>query len=383
MSTMALASLFSPGRLGAVLAKEFVQMRRDRITFAMMLVVPIVQLLLFGYAINNDPKGLPAAVLALGQDRYTRSVVAALEVSGYYRFAKRPESAAEAQSLMARGAISFLVTIPSDFGMRVERGDEPRILVEADATDPAASSNAVGALQTIASRALTRALGTEELKREQSESALSFVVHRRYNPEGITQYNIVPGLLGVILQMTMVMMTAMALTREIERGTMENLLAMPATPGEIMLGKVLPYLAVGSVQVAVVLSAAKLLFGVPFLGSLGLLLTCVTIFVLALVLLGYTISTMARTQLQAMQLTFFFFLPSLLLSGFMFPYAGMPLWAQWLGEIFPLTHFLRVVRAIMLKGADLGDIGLEVFYLSIFVPLYAGIALLRFRSTLD
>jgi ABC-2 type transport system permease protein len=380
---MTALALFSPGRLGAVLAKEFVQMRRDRITFAMMLVVPIVQLLLFGYAINNDPKGLPAAVLALGQDRYTRSVVAALEVSGYYRFGKRPESAAEAESLMARGAISFLVTIPSDFGMRVERGDEPRILVEADATDPAASSNAVGALQTIASRALTRALGTEELQREQSESALSFVIHRRYNPEGITQYNIVPGLLGVILQMTMVMMTAMALTREIERGTMENLLAMPATPGEIMLGKVLPYLAVGSVQVAVVLSAAKLLFGVPFLGSLGLLLTCVTIFVLALVLLGYTISTMARTQLQAMQLTFFFFLPSLLLSGFMFPYAGMPLWAQWLGEIFPLTHFLRVVRAIMLKGADLGDIGLEVFYLSIFVPIYAGLALMRFRSTLD
>ena len=373
----------SAGRLGAILAKEFVQMRRDRITFAMMLVVPIIQLLLFGYAINNDPKGLPAAVLALGQDRYTRSVVAALEVSGYYRFARRPESAAEAESLMARGAISFLVTIPSDFGMRVERGDEPRILVEADATDPAASSNAVGALQTIAGRALTRELGTEDQARQQSESVLSFVVHRRYNPEGITQYNIVPGLLGVILQMTMVMMTAMALTREIERGTMENLLAMPATAGEIMLGKVLPYLAVGSVQVAVVLSAAKLLFGVPFLGSLTLLLACVTIFVLALVLLGYTISTLARTQLQAMQLTFFFFLPSLLLSGFMFPFAGMPLWAQWLGEIFPLTHFLRVVRAIMLKGADLGDIGTEVLWLSIFVPLYAGIALMRFRSTLD
>lgn len=383
MSAMAFAARFSPGRLGAMLAKEFVQMRRDRITFAMMLVVPVIQLLLFGYAINNDPKGLPAAVLALGQDRYTRSVVAALEVSGYYRFGKRPESAAEAESLMARGAISFLVTIPSDFGMRVERGDEPRILVEADATDPAASSNAVGALQTIANRALTRALGNEDAVRQQSESALSFVVHRRYNPEGITQYNIVPGLLGVILQMTMVMMTAMALTREIERGTMENLLAMPATPGEIMLGKVLPYLAVGSVQVAVVLSAAKLLFGVPFLGSLGLLLACVLIFVLALVLLGYTISTMARTQLQAMQLTFFFFLPSLLLSGFMFPYAGMPMWAQWLGEIFPLTHFLRVVRAIMLKGADLGDIGLEAMVLALFVPLYAGLALMRFRSTLD
>ncbi|SFJ27010.1 ABC-2 type transport system permease protein [Bosea sp. OK403] len=376
-------ALFSPSRLGAVLAKEFVQMRRDRITFAMMLAVPIVQLLLFGYAINNDPKGLPAAVLALGQDRYTRSVVAALQVSGYYRFGRQPESAAEAESLMARGAISFLVTIPSDFGARVERGDEPRILVEADATDPAASSGAVSALQTIAGRALTRALGNEAAVREQSQSALSFIVHRRYNPEGITQYNIVPGLLGVILQMTMVMMTSMALTREIERGTMENLLAMPATPTEIMLGKVLPYLAVGSVQVVVVLSAAKLLFGVPFLGSLPLLLTCVLIFVLALVLLGYTISTMARTQLQAMQLTFFFFLPSLLLSGFMFPFAGMPGWAQAIGELFPLTHFLRVIRAIMLKGAGLDDVGVEVFWLSVFVPAYAGLALMRFRSTLD
>jgi ABC-2 type transport system permease protein len=376
-------ALFSPSRLGAMLAKEFVQMRRDRITFAMMLAVPIVQLLLFGYAINNDPKGLPAAVLALGQDRYTRSVVAALQVSGYYRFGRQPESAAEAESLMARGAISFLVTIPSDFGARVERGDEPRILVEADATDPAASSGAVSALQTIAGRALTRALGNEAAVREQSQSALSFIVHRRYNPEGITQYNIVPGLLGVILQMTMVMMTSMALTREIERGTMENLLAMPATPAEIMLGKVLPYLAVGSVQVVVVLSAAKLLFGVPFLGSLLLLLSCVLIFVLALVLLGYTISTMARTQLQAMQLTFFFFLPSLLLSGFMFPFAGMPGWAQAIGELFPLTHFLRVIRAIMLKGAGLDDVGVEVFWLSVFVPAYAGLALMRFRSTLD
>ncbi|SEG13854.1 ABC transporter permease [Bosea lathyri] len=373
----------SAGRLGAILAKEFVQMRRDRITFAMMLVVPIVQLLLFGFAINNDPKGLPAAILALGQDRYTRAVVSALEVSGYYRFERRPESAAEAESLMARGAISFLVTIPSDFGTRVERADAPRILVEADATDPAASSGAVASLQTVANRALLRAQGLQAATKEQDEGSLSFVVHRRYNPEGITQYNIVPGLLGVILQMTMVMMTAMALTREIERGTMENLLAMPATASEIMLGKVLPYLAVGCVQVAVVLSAAKLLFGVPFLGGLALLLGSVLIFVLALVLLGYTISTVARTQLQAMQLTFFFFLPSLLLSGFMFPFAGMPGWAQSLGELFPLTHFLRVIRAIMLKGAGLDDVGREVFYLAVFVPAYAGLALMRFRSTLD
>lgn len=380
-----MTGLFSPRRLGAMLAKEFVQMRRDRITFAMMLAVPIVQLLLFGYAINNDPRGLPAAVLALGQDRYTRAVVSALEVSNYYRFGERPQSAAEAESLMAKGEISFLVTIPSDFGARVERADEPRILVEADATDPAAASGAVSALGTIANRALLRAQGREPVTDPAGASgdSLSFVVHRRYNPENITQYNIVPGLLGVILQMTMVMMTAMALTREIERGTMENLLAMPATAGEIMLGKVLPYLAIGAVQVVIVLGAAKLLFAVPFLGGLGLLLTCVLVFVLALVLLGYTISTVARTQLQAMQLTFFFFLPSLMLSGFMFPFAGMPGWAQTLGELFPLTHFLRIIRAIMLKGAGLGDIGDEIFYLSLFVPVYAGLALMRFRSTLD
>lgn len=379
-----MSAFFSIRRLGALLAKEFVQMRRDRITFAMMLAVPILQLLLFGYAINNDPRGLPAAILALGHDRYTRAVVSALEVSDYYRFRERPQSAAQAESLMAKGDISFLVTIPSDFGVRVERADQPRILVEADATDPAAASGAVASLGTIVSRALLRAQGEPETNPAAAGGdELSLVVHRRYNPENITQYNIVPGLLGVILQMTMVMMTAMALTREIERGTMENLLAMPTTAGEIMLGKVLPYLAVGAVQVVVVLSAAKLLFGVPFLGGLALLLSCVLIFVLALVLLGYTISTMARTQLQAMQLTFFFFLPSLMLSGFMFPFAGMPGWAQTLGELFPLTHFLRIIRAIMLKGADLGDIGDEVFYLSLFVPVFAGVALMRFRNTLD
>lgn len=379
-----MSALFSIRRLGALLAKEFVQMRRDRITFAMMLAVPILQLLLFGYAINNDPRGLPAAILALGQDRYTRAVVSALEVSDYYRFRERPQSAAQAESLMAKGDISFLVTIPSDFGVRVERADQPRILVEADATDPAAASGAVSALGTIVGRALLRVQGEPETNPAAAGAdGLSFVVHRRYNPENITQYNIVPGLLGVILQMTMVMMTAMALTREIERGTMENLLAMPTTAGEIMLGKVLPYLVVGAIQVVIVLSAAKLLFGVPFLGGLALLLSCVLIFVLALVLLGYTISTMARTQLQAMQLTFFFFLPSLMLSGFMFPFAGMPGWAQTLGELFPLTHFLRIIRAIMLKGADLGDIGDEVFYLSLFVPVYASVALMRFRNTLD
>lgn len=374
---------FSFSRLGAILGKEFVQMRRDRITFAMMLGVPIMQLLLFGFAINNDPKGLPTALLNMNNGRYARAIITAMETSGYFRFAARAQTEEEAEGLIASGKVAFVVTIPSDFGARVDRGEQPSILVEADATDPAAASGAIGALQTIGSRALLREQGRETIAKEQTQATLNIIAHKRYNPEGVSQYNIVPGLLGVILQMTMMMMTSMALTREIERGTMENLLAMPATGMEIMLGKILPFLTVGAVQVVVILTAAKLLFGVPFVGSLTLLLFSVFLFVSALVLLGYTFSTFARTQMQAMQLTFFFFLPSILLSGFMFPFSGMPLWARGLGEIFPLTHFLRTIRAIMLKGAQLGEIANELSVLLVFVLLYAGIALLRFRKTLD
>ena len=376
-------AFFSFGRLGALLIKEFIQMRRDRLTFAMMLGVPLMQLVLFGYAINNDPKSLPAALVAIGNDHYTRAIVSALQTTNYYRFAHVAASAAEAEALMASGRVSFVVTIPADFARRVDRGDSPQILVEADATDPSASSGAISTLSTLATRALLRERGLERQAAESARENLEVVVHRRYNPEGVSQYNIVPGLLGVILQMTMVMMTAMALTRETERGTMENLLAMPASPVEIMLGKVLPYLVVGSVQVAVVLVAAKLLFGVPFVGSMPMLLSVILVFVMALVLLGYTISTVSRTQMQAMQLTFFFFLPSILLSGFMFPYRGMPGWAQALGEILPLTHFLRVIRAVMLKGADFAAIAPEVAWLAGFVVFFGGLALLRFRRTLD
>ncbi|WP_095202858.1 ABC transporter permease [Mesorhizobium carmichaelinearum] len=376
-------SIFSFARLGALLIKEFIQMRRDRITFAMMLGVPLLQLVLFGFAINNDPKGLPTALVAMSNDQYTRAMVSALQVTGYYRFDHVTESAEEAEFLMARGDVSFVVTIPADFASRVERGDNPQILIEADATDPSAASGAISTLSTVASQALLRAQGMQAAAAEDARQQLQVVVHQRYNPEGISQYNIVPGLLGVILQMTMVMMTAMALTRETERGTMENLLAMPSSPAEIMLGKVLPFLVVGAVQVAVVLVAAKLLFDIPFVGSLTLLLSSVLVFVLSLVLLGYTISTMARSQMQAMQLTFFFFLPSLLLSGFMFPYRGMPGWAQALGEIFPLTHFLRITRAVMLKGADFHAIAAEIGWLVVFVLVFAGTALLRFRRTLD
>lgn len=376
-------NVFSFRRLYAMLMKEFVQMRRDRVTFAMMLGVPLMQLVLFGFAINSDPKGLASAVVALGQDRYARALISAMEVSGYYRFVLRPQTAAEADAALAAGKVSFVLTIPSDFGRRVERGEGPTVLVEADATDPAAASGAVAALQTIAARALAREQGRAASGADAAAGALSIVVHRRYNPEGVSQYNIVPGLLGVILQMTMTIMTSVALTREIERGTMENLLALPATGAEIMLGKILPFFIVGAAQVVVILFAAKLLFAVPFVGGLPLLLASVLIFVCALVLLGYAFSTFARTQMQAMQLAFFFFLPSILLSGFMFPFSGMPAWARAVGEAFPLTHFLRVVRAVMLKGAGAAEVRSENLWLIGFLLLYAGVALLRFRKTLD
>ena len=370
-------------RLSAVWAKEFVQMRRDRVTFAMMLGIPVLLLILFGYAINTDPKRLDAALLATGQDHYSRAIVSALEVSNYYRFKARPTTDSEAEGLIQGGAVQFLVVIPSDFGARVDRGDKPQILIEADATDPAAASGAISALGEIASRALLREQGRELEAAEDKDRELSIVIHRRYNPDAISQYFIVPGLLGVILQMTMVMMTSIALTREIERGTMENLLAMPANGFEIMLGKVLPYFIVGGVQVAVILTAARLLFHVPFVGNLGMLLAGVLLFVFAMVLLGYTFSTLARSQMQAMQLTFFFFLPSILMSGFMFPFHGMPDWAQVVGNLLPMTHFLRVVRAVMLKGANWSEIGFEFFVLALYVPAFSLLALLRFRRTLD
>jgi ABC-2 type transport system permease protein len=374
---------FSFHRLLALLAKELIQMRRDRLTFGMMLGIPLMQLVMFGYAINTDPKALPAALVSPVSDHFSRAITAAIETTGYYDLTAVGVTAEEANRLMMHGDVAFIITIPSDTGIRALRGEKPQILVEADASDPAAASGAVSALASVAQRALRRELGTEAQSTAQANSSLDIVVHRRFNPEGITQYNVVPGLLGVILQMTMVMMTAMALTREIERGTMENLLAMPSTPFEIMVGKVAPYVGIGAVQVIVVLTASKLLFAVPFIGSMPLLLGAILLFIVALVLLGYTISTFARTQMQAMQLTFFLFLPSMLLSGFMFPFRGMPDWAQNIGEILPLTHFLRIIRGVMLKGAEAADIGSELLALLIFATVFTLAALLRFRRTLD
>ena len=374
---------FSLARFWAVLTKEFVQMRRDRLTFAMMIGVPILQLVLFGFAINADPKALPTAVLAADNSVYSRTLVRALENSGYFRVVREIGSERDAERALALGTVQFVITIPENFARKLERGERPVLLVEADATDPAATSNALAALNAINQSALSRDLHGVLRNLQTTPPAFELRVQRRYNPEGITQYNIVPGLIGVVLTMTMVMMTSLAVTREYERGTMENLLATPLRPIEVMVGKIIPYIIVGYVQVTVILVVAKWLFEVPMVGSLVLLSAALVLFIAANLAIGYTFSTLAKSQMQAMQMTFFFFLPSMLLSGFMFPFRGMPQWAQWLGEILPLTHFLRVVRGILLKGNGAMQILPDVWPMVVFLLIAGTIALNRYRETLD
>ena len=374
---------FSVARVYAVLNKEFIQMRRDVFTFAMIFGVPILQLLLFGFAINNDPKHLPAAVSISDPGTFANSIVAALNNSGYFEIVSATNDPKAANRLLAKGKVSFVLEIPANFSRDLVRGADPELLIQADATDPASSSNAVGALGEIATDALRDDLTGPLAVRAGAAPGFTTVIQRLYNPEIITQYNIVPGLLGIILTMTMVLMTSMALTRERERGTYENLLAMPATPVEIMIGKIAPNVAVGAVQAAIVLLAAKLIFGVPMIGSLTLLSGVVLLFIAANLAVGYTFSTIAETQLQAMQMMVFFLLPAILLSGFAFPFRGMPVWAQWIGEVLPVTHFLRVVRGILLKGNGAVEIWPDVWPLILFLFAAGGIALLRFRRTLD
>ena len=374
---------FALHRFTAVLMKEFVQMRRDRLTFAMMIGVPIMQLVLFGYAINMDPKGLPAAVVSAESSPFSRSLVRALENTGYYRVVATPATLDEADRMLVMGKVQFVLQIPEDFSRRVQRGDSGIVLVEADATDPAATSNAISALQQVGRTGLDHDLTGSLAPLKAGPAPFEIRVHRRYNPEGVTQYNIVPGLMGVVLTMTMIMMTSIAMTRERERGTMENLLATPVRPLEVMLGKIVPYIVVGYVQVVVILTAAKFLFQVPMVGSLLLLSTVLILFIAANLAIGFTFSTLARSQMQAMQMTMFFFLPSILLSGFMFPYRGMPGWAQALGEVFPLTHFLRIVRGIMLKGAGLAEIAPNVWPLAAILLVVSALALKRYQRTLD
>jgi len=370
-------------RIAAIFIKELQQMLRDRLTFAMAVGVPILQLVLFGYAINTDPKGLPTAVVMQDGGSMGRSVLAALQTSGYFRVTHSGISEAEGDALLTRGEVQFLVVLPGDFTRRVVRGERPPLLVAADATDPSASGNAIAALQQLSGQALARELGGPLAALQPGPPPFELRLQRRYNPEGLSRYNIVPGLIGTILTMTMVMLTSLAMTRERERGTMEHLLATPVRPLEVMVGKILPYVFLGYVQLLVIMGAAWALFEVPMLGSLPLLLAMIGVFMLANLGVGFTFSTLARNQLQALQMTFFFFLPSMLLSGFMFPFRGMPPWAQGLGELLPLTHFLRIVRGIMLKGSGAAELLPELWPMLAFLLVAGLIALKRYRQTLD
>ena len=370
-------------RIWAILVKETIQMRRDRMTFAMMVALPIIQLILFGFAINTDPKHLPAAIYAEENTSFTRAILDGFENSNYYEFVQQIQDQSEAETLLAEGKVAFIVHIPLGFTKQLIRQQRPQILIEADASDPSASSNAIGRAKEIVSRAVAREFTGSLSYLQEKAPPIDVITHQKYNPEGITQYNIVPGLLGVILTMTSVMITSMAMTRESEKGNLENILAMPSRAHEVMLGKILPYVLVGMVQTTIILSAAKYLFFVPFIGGLEVLLTGVLVFIVANLCLGFTFSTIAKTQMQAMQLTFFFFLPSILLSGFMFPFRGMPNWAQFIGEILPLTHFLRIVRGVMLKGTSWTESANEFGILGIFIVVVGIIAVSRYRRTLD
>jgi len=376
-------AFFSWPRFIAVLMKEFVQMKRDRLTFGMIVGVPIIQLVLFGFAINTDPKGLPAAMVVNDESPFSRSLVRALENSQYFKFTHRAASEAEADRMLKMGDVQFVLVIPSDFSRKLQRGEHPQLLLAADATDPSATGNALATLNQVVKQALDQELTGPLAQLKSGDVPVDLRIQRRFNPEGITRYNIVPGLMGVILTMTMIMMTALAMTRERERGTMENLLATPVRPIEVMAGKIAPFIIVGYLQVTLILSAAKLIFGVPIVGSLAVLSMALIVFIAANLSVGFTFSTVAKNQLQAMQMTFFFFLPSMLLSGFMFPFRGMPDWAQVIGEVLPLTHFLRIVRGVLLKGNGLGEILPELWPIGLFMLVAGAVALKRYRQTLD
>src|SRR5712675_2702239 len=363
----------------AMLVKEFIQLRRDRVSFAMIVMIPVMQLLLFGYAINTTPRNLPTAVLLQEDSDLARSILKALENTAYFRFTREVHDVAEFDNLLQSGKVLFGVEIPRGFERAVRRGDRPALLIAADATDPVAAGSALGTLGAVVQTALAHDLQAGD------PPSMPFEIrtHARYNPAASSRLNIVPGLVGTILTMTMLIFTALSVTREIERGTMESLLSMPIKPVEVMFGKIIPYVIVGFIQATLIVSIGVLLFGVPILGSVALLAVLTTLFITTNLSIGYTFSTIVQNQLQAMQLSMMFFLPSILLSGFMFPFAGMPVWAQYLGEGLPLTHYIRIVRAIMLKGAAIENVRYDALALAALMLLAMTIAVTRFRRTLD
>ena len=374
---------FSFFRMVAILRKEFFQMKRDPVSIGMMLIVPLMQLILFGFAINTNPKYLPTALVSSDNSVLTRTLVRAMENTEYFRVEYQPKSIQEANKLLAVGKVLFIVTIPSDFTSRFFRGENPQILMQADATDSVAVSSGVMAMQQLMKHVFDRWLTGDLANLKQPALNLDYVVHAQYNPEAITAYNIVPALMGVVLTMTLVTVTSMAITKERERGTMESLLATPVRPLEVMIGKILPYVIVGYVQAFLILFFAVILFQVPIQGSLLLLLLATLPFIAVNISVGLTFSSMAKNQLQAMQMAIFYFLPSLLLSGFMFPFYGMPKWAQYIGHVLPLMYFLRIVRGIVLKGSPFSYVWPNIWPIILIMSLVVFIAVKRYRRTLD
>jgi ABC-2 type transport system permease protein len=374
---------FSFRRLWAMVVKEFIQMRRDRMTFGMMIGIPLLQLTLFGFAINTDPKHLPTAVLVADDGPQVRTLLHAIQNTEYFDVIRKVKTESEGRNALARGDVTFVINIPQNFTRDFLRGNRPSVLVEADATDPVATGVSLGSLPVLLNSALQNDLKGPLAFLEGANGPIDLRIHALYNPESITQYNIVPGLMGVVLTMTMVMITGVAITRETESGTMENLLSMPTRPLEVMIGKIIPYILVGYIQLALILAAARFIFNVPMMGNIILLLGAALIFIIANLAMGVTFSTIAQNQRQAIQLGTFFFLPSLLLSGYLFPFYGMPHWAQAIGELLPLTHFLRIVRGIMLKGNGTIDVMLQLWQIVLFAVIVLAIGAKRYHQTLD
>ncbi|MFA9438799.1 ABC transporter permease [Uliginosibacterium sp. sgz301328] len=374
---------FSFARWWSIVLKEFLQLRRDRITFGMIVGIPIIQLTLFGFAINTDPKHLPTAIIAADQSEFTRSVVAAMKNSAYFAITEQLATEEEGRAALAQGRVQFVLNIPTDFTRRLLRGERPAMLIEADATDPTATGTALSAVNQIVHNVSQRDAVGALAHLQGRPDPFEIRVHRLYNPENNSQFNTVPGLMGVVLTMTLVMMTGLAMTRERERGTMENLLATPVKPIEVMSGKIVPYIAIGLLQASIILIAAHFVFGVPFMGSIVAVYLAALLFIAANLTVGITLSSLAQNQLQAMQMTVFYFLPSLLLSGFMFPFRGMPVWAQYIGNVLPLTYFNRLIRGILLKGNDWADLWPNVWPIAVFGIVMMAVAVRFYRRTLD
>lgn len=374
---------FSAVRWWSIVLKEFTQLRRDRLTFAMIVGIPIVQMAIFGYGINTNPKHLDTAIINADSSDITRAFVRAMQDSSYFNFVGSLPDEAAGRDALARGRVLFVLNIPPGFTRQLLRGEHPSLLIEADATDPTATGYALAAINGIVQSVIQKEMTGPLTVLQGKPAPFSVTIHQLYNPENITQYNVVPGLMGVILTLTMVLMTGLAITRERERGTMENLLAMPATPIEVMSGKLVPYIGIGLIQATIILLAARYVFQVPFFGNVGAVYLSSLLFIAANLTVGITFSSLARNQLQAVQLGIFYFLPNILLSGFMFPFKGMPGWAQILGNLLPLTYFNRLIRGILLKGNGWADSWQSVWPLAVFTVLLMGVAVATYRRTLD